>query len=163
VDITDVRAKGPLVFDSAKSAHIDVEVTTVNGGRSTAVNEGSDLDLVMSVGNVAVDRKNRDYCEPALAHVFVVHVWAQADAVLLPNVPYLSEWQLKTTDAPVTPPNKDGQYGVYIAACFGYSDQFGVSFTERRLWVFVTTDDQQQFLPQGSIQGHFERAVTSPP
>jgi len=158
VDITEVRAKGPLVFDSAKSAHIDVEVTTVNGGRSAAVNEGSELDLVMSVGNVAADRESGRTCDPAFAHMFV-----QADAVVLPNVPFLSEWQLRTYYGPETPPTKDGQYGVYIAACFGYSDQFGVSFTERRLWVFVTTDDQQQFLPQGSIQGHFERAVTSPP
>lgn len=165
VDITEVRAKGPLVFDSAKSAHIDVEVTTVNGGRSAAVNEGSDLDLVMSVGNVAVDRQNRNYCEPVVApDVVVAHVWAQSIAVLLPNVPYPSEWpRLHTTDEPITAPTKDGQYGIYIAACFGYSDQFGAPVTDRRLWVFVTTNDQQLFLPQGSIQGHFERAATSAP
>ena len=164
VDITDIRAKGPLVFDSAKSAHIDVEATTVNGGRSTAVNEGSNLDLIISVGNVAVDRENRNYCEPTTpAHVAVFHVWTQSDVVLLPNIPFVSEWQLHTVNEPITPPTNDGKYGVYIAACFGYSNQFGASFMERRLWVFVTTDDQQLFLPQGSIQGHFERTPSGAP
>ncbi len=113
--------EGPVIFDSARGARVDVALTVENGGHSPAVNVFYFLQLVVAPNaDDALQFMRANWCN----RTKLTEVTNAFGQMLLPNLPDYDKTTITTVGPPVgNPPN--GKYGIFLTSCIGYHDPSG--------------------------------------